>query len=511
MTDKPKAKTLHFPAWQVPLVLLIGGVGDSPLTFFDRWQLDFAQQWFFSAIAMAFGLFHLILYYYARPQKSNLYFALFAIFFAANIFFDFQQGLLLDQPALEMIVLRLHRGVMPYNTLFLLLFLYALSETRIPRQAWILFAGLVITGIFAVLEPVENLKYLLFFQLGIGLEASRIFLKEMPREKDGIWIIAFGFVMLFLFSLYDMSLDFGLMNPIWGVNNAYPFGFLLLIISMSVYLARDFARANQRILEQERAARDAEMRQRLLEAEDLRKSRELEDARQLQLSMLPTCLNDIPGLDICFHMQTATEVGGDYYDYHYDENRDLTVVVGDATGHGMKAGIMVSIVKSLFIVEGPRMDAVAFFRKCTETIRQMKLGNLYMGLMIVKIREGQMVLSSAGMPQMLVYRAATGTVEEILIKGMPLGGPLEFPYQTVQSQLDPGDVLLLMSDGLAESFNNAREMFDYERIRSLLLENAAGTASAISDRLTRAGSAWRGDQPPEDDITFAVVKRLPLP
>ena len=76
-----------------------------------------------------------------------------------------------------------------------------------------------------------------------------------------------------------------------------------------------------------------------------RRAQELEEARHLQLSMLPKKLPNLPHLDIAAYMKTASEVGGDYYDFHLGEDGTLTIAVGDATGHGLKAGTMVSVVK----------------------------------------------------------------------------------------------------------------------------------------------------------------------
>ena len=143
-------------------------------------------------------------------------------------------------------------------------------------------------------------------------------------------------MLLFLFSMYDMFLDLDLMNPINNIENGYPFGFLFLIISASIYLARDFARVNRIILTKELEAREMEITQKLLEAEDNRKAKELNEARGIQLSLLPNCVTNIKDYDICFDMQTASEVGGDYYDYSISESGEITIVIGDATDHGMK-------------------------------------------------------------------------------------------------------------------------------------------------------------------------------
>ena len=75
-----------------------------------------------------------------------------------------------------------------------------------------------------------------------------------------------------------------------------------------------------------------------LQLENNRKTKELDEARNLQLSMLPKVLPQVPNLDIAVYMKTATEVGGDYYDFNVGTDGTLTVAIGDATGHGMKAG-----------------------------------------------------------------------------------------------------------------------------------------------------------------------------
>lgn len=83
----------------------------------------------------------------------------------------------------------------------------------------------------------------------------------------------------------------------------------------------------------------------------------------------------------------------------------------------------------------------------------MHLGNLYMAMLLAKISGRHMTVSAAGMPPILIYRNDTGAVEEMLLKGMPLGGPYAFDYPQSETVLHPGDVILFMSDGYPELFN----------------------------------------------------------
>jgi len=277
-------------------------------------------------------------------------------------------------------------------------------------------------------------------------------------------------------------------------------------VAMSVYLARDFAQTSRRLVEQVQRTQEEETARRLVEADNTRKTNELEEARRLQLSMLPVCRNDIPGFDLCFDMKTATEIGGDYYDYHYADDGSLTIAVGDATGHGMKAGTMVSIIKGLFVTHAPIIDFPEFFNKCSQAIKGMKLGNLFMGLTLGTIRDRKLVLSSAGMPPVLVFRRATRSVEEIVIKSMPLGGPGSQAYESRTVVLESGDILLFMSDGLAELFNPDGEILDYPRIKKLFIEAADRSASEITGYLEKKGFEWAAGKPQGDDITIVAVK-----
>jgi serine phosphatase RsbU (regulator of sigma subunit) len=262
----------------------------------------------------------------------------------------------------------------------------------------------------------------------------------------------------------------------------------------------------ERIENEKRVVREMEISRRLLEADNARKTKELEEARTLQLSMLPRVLPVLPHLDIAVYMKTATEVGGDYYDFAVAPDGTLTVALGDATGHGIRAGIMVASIKSLFTAFGSVPDMPVFFNKCSQIIKGMHLGNLYMAMMLAKINGRRLTVSAAGMPPVLIYRKDTGAVEEILLKGMPLGGPYTFDYPQRQAELHAGDTILFMSDGYPELFNENDEMLDYLRIGEIFREAAPKPATEVIDHLWKAGEAWANGNPLRDDTTLLVIK-----
>jgi len=241
-------------------------------------------------------------------------------------------------------------------------------------------------------------------------------------------------------------------------------------------------------------------------AEHQRRAQELEEARQLQLSMLPQTLPQLPDLDLAVYMKPATEVGGDYYDFHLDEDGVLTVVLGDATGHGLKAGTMVTAMKSLFMTLGHESDLIKIFRQSNQALKRMNLRQIYMTLLLVRINGPRLSICGAGMPPVLIHRAATQQVEEIDLKGMPLGSVPDFPYELRELALAPGDVILLMSDGFTERFNPRGETLGYEQAKTVLAEVAPQSPPDIIQRFVQAGDAWANGEPQNDDTTFVVVK-----
>ncbi|MGE0129813.1 MAG: SpoIIE family protein phosphatase [Blastocatellales bacterium] len=272
---------------------------------------------------------------------------------------------------------------------------------------------------------------------------------------------------------------------------------------LSVGGPTSFALENIRLIE--RTIEDAR-RRRELEAENEQRARELEGARQLQLSMLPKNVPQLPHVEIAAYMKTATEVGGDYYDFHQSDNGTLTVVVGDATGHGLKAGTVVTAMKSLFRTFAAEPEIVPVFNQSSRVLKEMNLRSLFMGLTMIKLNGHRLKISAAGMPPVLIYRAETGLVEEVMIRAMPLGSISGYPYRERELTLSESDVVVMMSDGLPERFNHAGEMFDYSRTTGVLAEAATRSPREIIEHLVSAGENWANGRPQDDDVTFVVLK-----
>ncbi len=278
-------------------------------------------------------------------------------------------------------------------------------------------------------------------------------------------------------------------------------------------LARTFDRMalqlrdhQQRLVEEERRRQEQETQQRLLEAENERKSRELEEARQFQLSLLPTALPSHPRLEIAVFMKTAAEVGGDYYDFFPGAGDSLTAVIGDAAGHGLRAGTMVTVVKGLLTTEVARTGLPELLGTATRAIKRMNLGRMNMALTLARIEGQRLYLSAAGMPPALVFRQHTSEIEEVELVGTPLGSMTDASYDEWSTDLEPGDTVLLMTDGFPELLDEGGDPLGYGRVREIFADTAGEVPETITSTLAHAAADWSGEGSPNDDITFLVLR-----
>jgi serine phosphatase RsbU (regulator of sigma subunit) len=274
---------------------------------------------------------------------------------------------------------------------------------------------------------------------------------------------------------------------------------LLQSVSASASLALE----NSQLLEQS----IAEVRRRQeIEAENEQRAKELEEARQLQLSMLPKGVPHLPQVEIAAFMKTATEVGGDYYDFHLADNGTLTIAIGDATGHGLKAGTVVTATKGLFNHLAGEPDLVTTLDQTSRALKRMNLRSLFMAMTLVRLTGNHLQCTVAGMPPVLIYRAATHSIEEIPLYGAPLGGLSNYVYRQAETVLAVDDVVLLLSDGLPERFDAEGEMFGYDRSKESLLDNAHHSPQMIIQSLLKTSEEWADGKAADDDMTFVALK-----
>ncbi len=478
-------------------------------------------QMVWAAVAGFLMLQHLLLFIFYPRARENFYFAISTGSIGALVFLTFQFILFATSVTQILFLFRLLFCV--YVLMFLsgLLFLYTLFYPKLPKLFWFFLIGWIVTvcvtlfnldfterapgslGLFDQTKihfnvGVAAVSLLFIFTSFTFLEMARVIIVAIFKKKDGAWIFGLGSLSPFILTFvlgdivsragYTINWRIGLLASI-----------LAPLFSMSVYLARNFSRTHRK-LETEVLERQ------LLEVENTRKTEELEEARKLQVSMLPQTAPQLPNLDIAFEMRTATEVGGDYYDYNLTEGGQLTLAVGDATGHGMNAGLVVSAVKSLFKTSALEAGNLEILERISQGVKSMNLKRLYMAMTLGKFNGNKLTLTAAGMPPVLIYRSDENLVEEVLLEGMPLGGFIGAEREEASYQLQSGDTVLFMSDGLPEMLNPENEMLDYPKTKELFKEVADQSPKTIIDHIFKASTAWADGEPQADDITLVVIK-----
>jgi sigma-B regulation protein RsbU (phosphoserine phosphatase) len=131
---------------------------------------------------------------------------------------------------------------------------------------------------------------------------------------------------------------------------------------------------------------------------------------------------------------------------------------------------------------------------------------MLMAMTLLHLHKGRARAAAAAMPPVYVFRSASGRVETIEVGGMFLGSDLDLPYDERSFHLSPGDVVLLMTDGLAEVLNAHDEILDYRRVVECFEKAAALPPREIISRLVTEAEAWRQGHPQHDDITLVIIR-----
>ncbi len=498
--------------------LLLGGIRPMVALGFSLTRVYWGFMTLGIGIFGAFALLHLLLFVSRPALTENLYFTLFNGSLVAVLCSELWMNSLSDLG-------RFHRA---FNIEMTLLFAMVLSAQLLERRVFgrrldvffwvvVVFGAVTLVWIWTRSSLADVYPLAVLLVLGL-VDMLRLAVGALLRREPGAWVVAVGFAAL------TLSLFGSLMRNL-GVWNVSPWPLVIggmgsLALAFSIYLTqritrtdRDLARRLQevheltaRTLEHERSAREQEIAQRVLEADNLRKTAELEEARQLQMAMLPSSLPRIPGFEMAVHVATASEVGGDYYDFLRDDEGGWTVVLGDATGHGLHAGMVVGVAKSLLWAANGVGDLEVMLQRIDAGLGSLQERRASMSLVLVRLIDSGLRIASAGMPPVLVRRGSSGEIDEVLLPGVPLGTLPNSHWEVRDVRVATGDVVLLMSDGLAEIVAPDGEPFGYERVRRTFAEAAECDPEEAVHMMVRAADSYRAGEAISDDVTILVLR-----
>lgn len=489
------------------------------------------HQMFLAGVSLAFGLVHLLLFVFRPRIGPNVFFALLALTASAHVYLNF--GRFVQKDPLAYHTLQFYQ-LLSFLALGLaaLRFVYSVLYARCPRTFLLFAAAALPLGVWVAVTPFLAEPWCYVFLLAVNLEIVRATLvcwwtgrKPLIR---GAWVLGLGATPLVVLSIYQLLAGLELLPSLWNFIDfpAPYYGLVILMFSMSIYLGRDFALTQSRLerelarvqrlseekLAQEQLAREKEVERARLEAENSRRAAELEEARRIQMSMLPREIPTPPGLELAVHLETATEVGGDYYDFLAsgpdDDAGEFTVVVGDATGHGAQAGTVVAVTKGI-LRSGDDPSPRQCLERISQGLRQIGLRRRHMALVAARFAaDGRRVLlSAAAMPPVLLYRPGQGDapaqVASIEFQSLPLGSLASDRYEEKDLELRPGDRLVFFSDGLPEARDDEGRPVGYPRVEGAVLEHGHRAPHELIEALLQLSR--RDDVRPDDDLTLLVV------
>lgn len=239
---------------------------------------------------------------------------------------------------------------------------------------------------------------------------------------------------------------------------------------------------------------------------------EMSLARDVQQQLFPRQQVETGCYDLFCKTITMADLGGDYLDVFQVSQTKFVIILGDVAGHGVGAAMIMAMAKSAMINSSDLLEQPPellarlhnlIYR--TKSKRQRKI--MTFQYVMVDTETHKITFSNAGGCNPYLVRAQPRSVEEIILPGAALGSFKNSKFNQAEISLEPGDSLILYTDGLVESRNNAGEEFGYERFSNALVENLCDSSQIYYDRIMIVNSLWRQDQPRQDDLSLMVLRR----
>jgi sigma-B regulation protein RsbU (phosphoserine phosphatase) len=250
---------------------------------------------------------------------------------------------------------------------------------------------------------------------------------------------------------------------------------------------------------------------RLLEArfERERLERELALASEIQQRFQPTAPPHVKGYELQGISFPCYEIGGDYYDFIEREDGRLVIALGDVSGKGTAAALLMSSLHAAIHAQSASHDSlVATISAVNRYLADNIPANRFVTLFYAELdpESGALAFLNAGHNPPLIVHSA-GTVEQLASGGLPLGIKRDADYREGRTQLQAGDVLVIYSDGVTEAVSPSGEEFGSTRLYEVVSRNIEASAAGIRDRIESSLTKFAQGTSAADDITLVIVKR----
>lgn len=241
-----------------------------------------------------------------------------------------------------------------------------------------------------------------------------------------------------------------------------------------------------------------------------RLEREFQLAREIQQTFLPSQKPPMPGWEMDVRWDTARQVGGDFYDYFLLPDGRLAFVIADVSNKGLAASLYMTVTRTLIRAAALEYTSPA---RTLERVNELLLMNSQNGLFVTtfygifSIEDGILTYAIAGHNPPMVIRLRDNKVVELEKGGIALGAMEDIHLDERSIKLDPGDCLVLYTDGVTEAFNLTDQMYGIDRLKNILQTAIGGTAHQVLEVLEADLHAFRGEAPLSDDTTILAICR----
>ncbi len=267
-------------------------------------------------------------------------------------------------------------------------------------------------------------------------------------------------------------------------------------------LANDFNIMTEKL----KKAKDKEIESRIMEEQ-------LELAKEIQEGLNPMGFYEKGGIQIKGFTKAAKGVGGDYFDYIDISDTRVGALISDVSGKGVPASLVMVMIRTVFtnsVKNNKRVDCATIVRSINDALSADfavdKFATLF--FMIYNRETGELSFSNAGHGPLFCYRASLGRCTATNLEGMPIGITEDVEYLHAKVRLDPGDIVVLYTDGVSEMRNEKREEYGSPRLQQLIINSHQLNAQEIVERIIDDVSTFQGAAPPHDDMTMLVMKRV---
>jgi serine phosphatase RsbU (regulator of sigma subunit) len=247
-----------------------------------------------------------------------------------------------------------------------------------------------------------------------------------------------------------------------------------------------------------------------LAAQLLALNNELEMARQIQLSILPHSIPQLPGLEIAARFLPMTSVAGDFYDFIQIDDRHIGILIADVSGHGLPSALIASMLQVALTGQTAHASEPA---KVLAGLNRALCGKFTYNFVTAAyiyadLEKNLMRYAGAGHPPILQWRNSAGKTAQVLENGLVLGMVEEASYKALEFPLEPGDRYVLYTDGVLEAANSAQEQFGADRFMRFIENHKHLGAEQFSQTFLTELSRWsnqNAEQGQQDDITLLVI------